>query len=441
MKEKKRGVLGSFAHYVSLNILSMVGLSCYILADTAFVANGAGAGGLAALNLVLPVYFVVSGLGQMLGMGGATQYAILRGEREAAKGDRVFSETLVMALVLGLLATVLGVVFADKLAVLLGADVEIFDMAVTYLRTLMCFAWAFLLNGMLVCFVRNDEKPNLAMAAMLLGSLSNIVFDYVLIFPAGLGIFGAALATGASPIISMAVLSTHKLRGHNHFHWVACRPELHVLRQIFGIGLPSFINEVASGVTLVFFNFSMLSLAGNLGVTAYGVVANLALIGVAIYMGIAQGIQPIVSLSYGAGDLRDIWRIYRCGVILSVAIGVLIYGLCFFWAEPIADIFNSAGDPVLRAMAAHGLRVYFLAFIYMGVNIVTAAFFASVAKALPSFLLSVLRGMVAVVAFVLILPRIFGTDGVWVSVPCAELVTLAVAIALVLRISFKKVDF
>lgn len=436
--KKKRGVLGMFAHYVSVNILSMVGLSCYILADTAFVANGAGAGGLAALNLVLPVYFVVSGLGQMLGMGGATQFAIFQGEAEEEKGNRVFTETLMATLFLGIVATVFGVVFADRLAVLMGADAEILDMAVTYLRTLMCFAWAFMLNGMLTCFVRNDERPDLSMAAMILGSLSNIVFDYLLIFPAGLGIFGAALATGVSPIISMAVLSLHKLRGNNRFHLLKCRPQFLVLKHTFAIGLPSFVNEVASGVTLLFFNFAMLSLAGNLGVAAYGVVANLALIGVAIYNGIAQGIQPIVSHFYGAGERRDIWRVYRYALYLSIFVGVVVYIACFAAAEPIADIFNSAGDPVLRAMAAHGIRVYFLAFVYMGINIVTVAFFAALARALPSFLLSILRGMVAVIVFVLILPGILGVDGVWISVPCAEAVTLVAAVALVLHMKLRR---
>ena len=427
MEKKKHSILGTFARYVSLNILSMVGLSCYILADTAFIANGVGADGLAALNLVLPVYFVVSGLGQMLGMGGATQYAIFRGEDEAERANRVFSQTFLITLLLGILATVIGTVFAEGFAQILGADEKIFDLAVTYLRTLMSFSWAFMLNAMLTCFVRNDEKPNLSMAAMIIGSLSNILFDYLLIFPAGLGMFGAALATGVSPLVSMAVLSIHRIKKTNHFHWIRCRFDGTMLKYTVSIGLPSFINEMASGITLLFFNFILLSLAGNLGVAAYGVVSNLAFVAIAIYTGIAQGIQPIISRSYGAGQKDDIRKVYRYSVILSVTVGVLIYVMCFSMAEPITGLFNKDHDPALLMMASHGLRVYFIAFIYMGINIVTVSYFASVARAVPSFILSVLRGMVAVIVFVLILPGFFGLNGVWISVPCAEAVTLLVS--------------
>lgn len=202
-----------FAKYVSLNILSMIGLSCYILADTFFIANGVGAQGLTALNLVLPAFSLLTGTGMLLGMGAATRFAILKGEGQREKANTMFTCAMAAGAVLGILYTILGVVFSEGISRLLGAQGEILSISAEYLRTLMVYSCAFVLNNVLICFVRNDHAPNLAMAAMITASLSNVVLDYVFIFPLGMGMFGAALATGIAPIISIAVLSLHFARG------------------------------------------------------------------------------------------------------------------------------------------------------------------------------------------------------------------------------------
>lgn len=160
-------------------------------------------------------------------------------------------------------------------------------MSKTYLQVILLFAPAFLMNNVLLCFVRNDGAPQLSMAAMIGGSLSNVVLDWVFIFPCQMGIFGAAFATGLAPIISMMILSPHFIRKNNQFHFAKCMPEIRRFVRILSSGVPSLVTEVSSGIVIIVFNSILLNLAGNVGVAAYGVIANLSLVIIAIYTGIA----------------------------------------------------------------------------------------------------------------------------------------------------------
>lgn len=189
--------LKEFARYTSLNVLGMIGLSCYILADTFFVAKGLGTSGLAALNLAIPVYSFIHGSGLMFGIGGATKFSI---SRKSGLSDLIFTNTLFFAGITALLFFLAGLFLSPQITALLGADSQVAAMTQTYLKMILLFAPAFILNDILVCFVRNDGNPRLSMLAMLGGSMANILLDYVFIFPLGMGIFGAVLATGWRPL-------------------------------------------------------------------------------------------------------------------------------------------------------------------------------------------------------------------------------------------------
>ena len=256
----------SFFQYVSLNVLGALGLSGYILADTLFVAHRLGTDGLAALNLAISVFGLINGLGLMLGIGGATRYAICRTQGDGVRADRAFSRALACGGTLGGLLALAGLLWAVPLARLLGAEGAILPMCSVYLRTVLLFAPCFLLNHILTAFVRNDGNPKLAMAAMLLGSLSNIVLDYVFLYPMDMGIFGAALATGIAPVVGLCVSSLHILTRRSRFRLRPFRPALRPLADLAGLGSAAFLNECSSGLVLVVFNLLTLRLAGTLGV-------------------------------------------------------------------------------------------------------------------------------------------------------------------------------
>ena len=426
--ERNDSVRMLFARYVSLNVMGMIGLSCYILADTFFVSKALGASGLASLNLAISVYSIISAAGLMFGIGGATRFAILKTQGEEKEASRVFTWTAVMGLMTGLIFALLGLFFSGAIALKLGADQETFGMTDTYLKVILCFAPCFILNNVILAFVRNDRNPALSMAAMLTGSMGNVVLDYLFMFPLSMGIFGAAFATGLAPLMSLAVLSQHFIKKKNTFRVKAVRPELRRSKAILMPGLSSFITEVSSGIVLIAFNLVIIGLAGNTGVAAYGIIANLALVVIAVFTGIAQGIQPLASTGYGRGDKKMLGQVMWYAAGLAVILAVSVYIAVSLFSEPIIHIFNSEGNQALVPIARSGIRLYFTGFLFAGINILAAAFLSAVMQPKMAFIISVVRGGAAILPLMLILSRIWGMNGVWLSFPLAELVTCILSV-------------
>ena len=207
----KGNITGVFFRYVTPGVIGMVGMSLYILADTYFIANGVGRLGLAALNIGLPAYNLIFGIGALLGIGGGTVFSILHGRGELGRANRPFTISAVLGTAFSLLFALLGLVAAEPIAFLLGATEETALYTTTYLRVILLFSPAFILNNIMTAFVRNDGNPHLAMAAMTISTLTNIVLDYVCIYPLKLGMFGAALATGLGSVLGLLIQLTHFL--------------------------------------------------------------------------------------------------------------------------------------------------------------------------------------------------------------------------------------
>lgn len=417
---EKQSYLKEFARYVVLSILGTLGVSCYILADTFFVSNGVGTNGLTALNLAIPVYNVIHGCGLMLGMGGATKFAICRSGNDQKRIDVIYTNTVYFAVFFSMIFILTGLFGARGLAGILGADAEVIGMTETYLRWLLIFAPAFLMNDIFLCFVRNDGGPQLSMTAMLIGSFSNILLDYIFIFPLKMGIFGAILATGISPVISITIMLSHWIKKKNTFHLIKTKIAADVVTQNLSIGLPSFIAEVSSGIVIITFNGLILGLEGNVGVAAYGVVANIALVVIAVYTGLAQGIQPLISRAYGVGKKAELTNYLRYALITMAVMSAVIYIAIYVFAGPIAAVFNSENNVRLQKIASDGLKIYFLSNVFAGFNIVLATFFTSIEKTIPAQILSLFRGLIFIVPMACFMAFLLGMTGIWLAYPLTE---------------------
>lgn len=412
-------ILKDFAKYVSSNVLGMLALSCYILADTFFVSKALGTNGLTALNLAIPVYSFIHGTGLMLGIGGATRYSVLKSKKDD-NSNGIFVNTVFLAGIFAVLYLFIGIFLSGSLTRVLGADDTVFKMTNTYLKVILLFAPFFIMNNVLICFVRNDGNPKLSMLAMLGGSLSNIVLDYVFMFPFKMGIFGAVFATGLAPIISMIILSSHFIKKQNTFHLVKSKPSLKISGTTMALGFPSLITEVSSGVVIIVFNIIMLRLQGNTGVAAYGIIANLSLVVVAIYTGIAQGMQPLISKAYGRDNIADIKYVVKCALITMLAVSFAVYTVIFLFTGSIAEIFNSDNDALLQAIAVKGLKIYFTAVPFVGFNVIISMLFSSTENAKPASVISLLRGLIVIIPMAFLLSFLFNVTGVWMTFPVTE---------------------
>ena len=427
-----------FVKYASLNVMGMIGLSCYILADTFFVSKGLGTNGLAALNLAIPIYSFIHGSGLMIGMGGGTKYAIQKSQKDHEAANRTCTGAVYLAAAFAVFFVLVGLFLSGTITALLGADANVFAMANTYLRVILLFAPAFLLNNVLLCFVRNDGAPQLSMAAMIGGSLSNVVLDWVFIFPCRMGIFGAVFATGLAPIISILILSPHFIRKKNQFHLTKCRAEGRLFGGILSSGVPSLVTEVSSGVVMIVFNAVILQLEGNVGVAAYGVIANLSLVVIAIYTGIAQGIQPVVSRHYGQRNLGHVNATLRYALTTMLIFSVVIYAGVCVGASPITSIFNSERNAMLQSIATEGLRLYFLACPFAGFNIIISMYFTSTERPRPAHVISLLRGFLVIIPMAFLLAWIGKIHGVWCAFPATELIVAGIGLSFFLRLKKKQ---
>lgn len=425
-----------FAKYTSLNVLGMLGLSCYILADTFFVSKGLGANGLTALNLAIPIYSFIHGSGLMFGMGGATKYSIAKGQNDTITANKIFTNTVLLALSFAAVFFIMGLFFSGTIIRILGADEVIFEMSKTYLQVILLFAPMFILNNVLLCFVRNDGAPQLSMLAMLGGSFSNIILDYVFMFPLGMGMFGAVLATGLAPVISMMILSPFFIRKQNQFRLVKCRLAVKLTSGIFSSGLPSLITEMSSGIVMIVFNAIILRLQGNIGVAAYGVIANLSLVVISIYTGIAQGIQPLLSSYHGKGERGQVQVFLKYALTTMLLVSGVIYAIVFFASPQIAGVFNSEQNEVLQNIAIRGLKIYFTACVFAGFNIIISIYFTSTEYARPAHIISILRGFVVIIPLSFLLSSIGGMTGVWFVFPVTELIVAG--IGCVIYLGFRK---
>ena len=425
--------LKEFLKYTTLNITGMIGLSCYILADTFFVSKGLGMTGLAALNLAIPVFSFIHGCGLMLGMGGATWYSIFRGQKAQDQCDRNCTNKLCLTLAIAGLFILASFFLSDELTRILGADAETAGMTHTYLKVLLLFSPAFMVNDMMACFVRNDSNPRLPMLSMLFGSLSNIVLDYIFIFPLHLGILGAVLATGAAPLIGITILSTHLLKKQNGFHIKKERPRIKVILSGITLGFSSLVTEVSSGIVIIAFNVIILGIAGNAGVAAYGVIANLSLVVIAIYTGLAQGMQPLVSRSYGEGNKTCIRQYLNYGFVSVLVLSAGIYASLFWFAEPIVKIFNSDGNVLLQEIAVSGMKLYFTAIPFAGINIMLSLFFTATNRVFPAQSISITRGFALIIPAAFFLARLAGMTGIWMTFPITECMVFLLAVIFLIR--------
>lgn len=419
-----------FFKYVFQNVAGMIGVSVYILADTFFISVCSGANGITVLNLALPIYGLIFAIGSMIGVGSATRYAIRRAQGQKDI-DFYFTQAILWDAILSIPFILLGIFAPEQVLQFMGADAVITELGKSYVQIFMTATPFFMMNYAFTAFARNDNATTTAMIGAISGSLFNIVFDYIFMFPMEMGLTGAALATVFSPVVTSLVCCTHYFGKNNNvrFKW-----KLPSVRQLFaccGLGVSAFVGEISSAITTTIFNLLILGIAGNVGVAAYGVVANLSLIAMAIFNGISQGAQPLISKYYGFGKHDDVKTLLKLGAGISLAVEGIILVTVWGFTDLLVGIFNSEGSEALLYFAHDGLRFYFLGYLFAGINILLVGYFAATARAKQAFVASILRGALAIAVCAIVMSKLWGINGVWLSFLTSEIITfLTIALAI-----------
>ena len=421
--------LGRLYRFCLPSIIMMVFTSIYGVVDGYFVSNYVGKTPFAAVNLIMPFLMILGGVGFMIGTGGSALVAKHLGEKDENQARRVFSMMMILTLILGVSISVLGIIFADKVALLLGADSEMLEYCVIYARTCLIFNTMFMFQNVFQSFLVTAERPKLGLVVIVAAGCTNMLLDFLFIAVFQLGVVGAALATGLSQTVGGLLPLIFFLRKNNgsKLHMVRTRLELRPVLQACSNGASELMTNISSSVVSMLYNHQLLTLAGENGVSAYGVMMYVSFIFAAVYIGYSIGTAPIVGYNYGAQNHEELRNI-RVKSMRSMLIGgVIMVSLAELLAPVLAGIFVGY-DKELFDMTVHAFRLFSFTFLLSGFNIWCSSFFTALNNGAISAAVSFLRTLVFQLAAVLILPIFFKLDGVWFSVAFAEVCAFIISV-------------
>jgi Na+-driven multidrug efflux pump len=422
-EELLQGNLGrAFFHYLVTSVAGMLIFAFYVLVDTLFIGRILGSEGLAALNIALPIFGLLTGVGLLLGVGGAAAMSVSLGENNQREVTALFSTAVTLGIISVITITFVGVAFQRDLINFLGGSGVNTPMVRHYILPVVIFSFSFIFTQLLTPFIRHDGAPVLAMWSTIIGGLTNIVLDALFMVVFRWGMLGASLATIVASLVSLTLLIRHLPRS-TLLRFKGGQVSWQRVKRIILNGGASLVMELSSGVVMFSFNRVLLGSLGELGVAAYGVIANYSLIALAIFSGVGQAVQPISSINYGAGQVQRARQARNFALGISLALGILFYGIGLAFPRALTFFFVQA-TPELLAISVYGIRLYFLAFLFAGLNVTMGAYFQSIELRQRSLSISLLRGFVLIVTGLVVWPRWFGLAGVWITVPVAELGTL-----------------
>ena len=434
MQQKTRIQLSDHFTYPKLfrftlpSIVMMVFTSIYGVVDGFFVSNFAGSTAFAAINLVMPFVMILGGMGFMIGTGGTALVSRKLGEGESETANRYFSMCIGLTALLGAALSLIGVLFMEPIAVLLGATPEMLPDCVLYGRIITGFTVTFMLQNVFQSFLIAAEKPKLGLLATVAAGCTNMVLDAVFVGLLRWGVAGAAIATGMSQCIGGLIpLMFFTRPNDSSLRLRLTKPEIRPLLQACGNGSSELMSNISSSLVSMIYNFQLLRYVGQDGISAYGVLMYVQFIFVAISIGYSIGSAPVISFHYGALHYDELKSLLKKSVRLTAGAGVVLAALAYGLASPLAKIFVGY-DAELLALTVHAFRLFCFSFLLSSFNIFASSFFTALNDGAVSAAISFLRTLVFQTSAVLLLPLLLKTDGIWLSNTVAEVCAFAISV-------------
>ena len=414
--------------FVLPSIVMMVFTSIYGVVYGLFVSNFAGKTPFAAINLVMPFIMVLGGIGFMIGTGGTALVSKVLGEGEPEKAKRYFTMMILFTLLVGAVLAVFGVTMMEKVARFLGATDEMLHDCVLYGRIVISFTAAFMLQNVFQSFLIAAEKPKLGLIATVAAGVTNMALDALFIAGFHWGVAGAAIATGLSQCVGGLFPLIYFLRPNSSkLRLVRTKLELRPILNACGNGSSELMSNISSSIVSMIYNFQLLKYIGEDGISAYGVLMYVQFVFIAIDIGYSIGCAPIVGFHFGAQNHTELKNMLGKSVKLMCGAGVVMAVLAQVLAAPLARLFVGY-DKGLYTLTCHAFRLFSFAFLFAGFNIFASSFFTALNNGLISAVISFLRTLVLQTSSVILLPLIFGVDGIWYAITAAEIFATTISV-------------
>lgn len=414
------------------SIVMMVFTSIYGVVDGLFVSNFAGKTAFASVNLVMPFVMILGGMGFMIGTGGTALVSKILGEGDPDTANRTFSMMVLFTLALGIVLSAAGIVFMRPVSRFLGATDAMMDDCVLYGRIVTGFTFAFMLQNVFQSFFIAAEKPKLGLKVTVAAGLANMVLDALFIAVFNWGVAGAAIATGLSQCVGGVLPLVYFLRPNSSLLRLSpTRLRLRPILAACGNGSSELMSNISSSVVSMLYNFQLMRLAGEDGVSAYGVLMYVQFIFISIYIGYSIGCAPVVSYHFGAQNHGELKNLLGKSILLMGCTGVALTALAMALADLLSRLFVGY-DAGLFALTSHAFRLFAWSFLLAGFNIYASGFFTALNNGGISAAISFLRTLVFQSASVLILPIFLDVDGIWWAITVAEVFAFLISVTFLL---------
>ncbi len=413
-----------FVRYLIPSLVGMLMMSINVVADGIFVGHRLGALALAGINIASPVFSVFFAMSLWLGIGGATLYSQSKGARNMKQAQQIFTHSLILIFVLTLLVAVTAYLARVPLAYALGANEDTLPYALEYMTVLLTYGFIITIQNAFSLFVRNDGNPNLSMISMVVSAVLNIILNYIFLYVFDMTVKGSALATVTAMLVGAVVLFAHFLRKERSLAFVRPYFSWRLAIRTLTIGFPSFISEVGLSVFTIGYNVAMVRWAGTAGVAAFSVLNYAHNVMLMLFLGMGSAIQPLISYYRGAKlRMREVKTI-RIAALTAFFSGIAVFLFGLLFAGGIVSLFGDFSQEV-RTLAISGIRLFFAAYMFMGINFVMMTYFQASEQVKVAVWITLSREIILMVLFLFTLPHLIGTNGVWLSIPLSECVVAA----------------
>ncbi len=426
-------------------IVMMVFTSLYSIVDGIFISNFANESSFAAVNLVMPFIMIVGTVGFMMGTGGMALVAKLLGEKNQEKANQAFSLIVYATIVIGLVVSLICFLLIEPIVVAMGdinntTSPEMVSEAILYGRILIGTSVFFMLQNLFQSFFLVAEKSKLGFIITIAAGVTNIILDALFIGLFRWGVVGAALATLSGYIVA-SVFSIFYFRFKKGLIINLGKTKFNIkiiLRSLYN-GLSEFVSNISMNVAAIVYNIQLLRLLGENGVSAYGIIMYVSFVFVAIFIGYSIGISPVVGYNFGAGNSNELKNVLKKSLIIIIVTGIFMTVFSEVSARLFAGIFSNGNDELLD-ITTDAMRIYSSAYVITGFAIFISSFFTALNNGTVSAVISLFRTLVFQIAFVLLLPLIFGNVGIWLSRPFTEVASVALSIVFLI-VNKKKYNY
>lgn len=421
MKYEKT-VFKTILRYAIPSVVSMWIFTLYTMVDGIFIGKYVGALGLAGVNITMPLINLTFAIGIMIAIGSSTMIAIHYGEGDWTAGNKIFTTAVCSLLSCGILISILITIFMEPVINFLGGGGNLYPYVKDYLSVIILFCVCYMTGYALEIYIKVDGNPVYPTLCVIIGGVVNILLDYIFVVIFHWGIKGAAFATGLSQVTTTSLLFYYIFFRTKRIKFVKIKYSFLNLLKIMKVGFAEFLAEVSTGISIFVFNLVILKNLGEKGVSAFGIIGYISSFITMTMIGFNQGVQPILSFNLGAKEHKKIFEIIKNSFFILGVLGIFFYTLINIFSANIVSIFlNDVEDINLTKKA---LTTYSFAYLICGFNIFSAGYFTAVDMVKISTIITMLRGILLLVLFILILPIFLGTTGIWITMFVTEGITL-----------------